>query len=370
MKLLLVSHSSGPYGAERVLLELARRLAARGHDVVLALPHAGPAADLARELPGVTLRIGGRRRLPRSAREAIGYFLGAPADALRVRRLVLDVAPDVTWINSMYNAWAAMGARLAGSPTVWHLHERSMRGPPGWVLAGVLALTADRAMAVSHYVAETFRHYPWLGSRVDVLANPLLRDPAPPVEPPEGSFTVGCVGQLEPRKRSGDLVGAVALLPEDVRGVFVGDGKHRAALEAAIRKSGVEERIEVLGFREDVPEQLARFHCLAIPSLEEPFGLIAVEAMSIGLPVIAARSGALPEVLGEAALYHEPGDSSDLARQIRRLRDDPTLYAELRASGLARAAGFAPERWIESAEAILTELGAPAVPGGRDLSLR
>src|SRR5690606_11931464 len=106
-----------------VLLELARRLAARGHDVVLALPHSGPAVHLAEELTGVTLVVGRRRRLPRTAREAAGYFLGAPVDVFRVRKLVREVSPDVTWINSIYNAWAATGARLAGSPAVWHLHE-------------------------------------------------------------------------------------------------------------------------------------------------------------------------------------------------------------------------------------------------------
>ena len=353
MKVLLVSHGSGPYGAERVLIELARRLSGRGHDVVLALPHDGPAVQLSRGVPGLTTRVCGRRRLPRTVGEAIPWLLGAPRDVRVVRRLVREVDPDVTWVNSMYNLWAAVGARLAGTPTVWHLHERSLRGPPGWVVATFAARTVDRAVAVSEFVADTFRTFPWLRDRIDVLHNPLLDERAQPHETPVGPFTVGYVGQLEPRKRVKDLVGALALLPGDVRAVLVGDGKGRKSVEAAIRRSGTGERVELTGYRDDVPDQMRRFHCLAMPSVEEPFGLAPLEAMAMGVPVIAARSGALPEVLGDAALFHEPRDAEDLARQIGRLRDDSELGSRLVARGLERVASFGPGPWIDSVEALL-----------------
>jgi glycosyltransferase involved in cell wall biosynthesis len=297
VKVLLVSHGSGPYGAERVLLELARRLTERGHVVVLALPHDGPAVELAGALPGVTRRVCGRRRLPRTIGEGLSYFLGAPGDVLTVRRLVREVEPDVTWINSMYNPWAAIGARLARSPTVWHFHERSLRGPAGWVLATIAGWAVDQVVVVSEFVADTFRTFPWLRERLEVLHNPLLHEPARGLEAPSGPFTVGYVGQLEPRKRVVDLVTAIALLSGDIRGVLVGDGKGRKAVESAIRRSDVGDRIDLAGYREDVRAQMGRFHCLAMPSLEEPFGLAVLEAMARGLPVIAARSGEHAEAI-------------------------------------------------------------------------
>lgn len=358
MKILLVSHGSGPYGAERILLELARRLASRGHKVILSLPHPGPAAESAMDLHGVTLHVGDRRRLPRTVSEGFTYLLGGPVDALTVRRLVAHLTPDITWINSMYNPWAAIGTRLTRSPMVWHLHERSMGGATGALLSMIIALTANRAVAVSAYAANSFRHFPWLGRAVEVLHNPLLHEPAPPVKPPPGPFTIGYVGQLEPRKRATDLIRAIGLLPEDTRGIIVGDGKDRAALKAAIREVSVEHRVRLVGYRSDVPAQLARFHCLAVPSLEEAFGLAALEAMASGVPVIAARSGALPEVLGEAALYHEPESPSDLARQVNRLRGDPVLRGELGARGLERAARFRPEEWMESVEALIEQVAS------------
>lgn len=78
--------------------------------------------------------------------------------------------------------------------------------------------------------------------------------------------------------------------------------------------------------------------CFVYSSLDESFGLPAVEAMACGCPVVAARAGALPEVCGEAALFADPLDPADIARAVRQLIDDPALAAHLRAAGLARAA--------------------------------
>lgn len=358
MRVLLVSHGAGPYGAERVLLELARRLALRGHAVVLDFPHPGPATERAAELGGIEVRVGDRRRLPRDLGEIPAYLAGGPGDILAIRRLVRDVAPGVTWVNSMYNPWAALGARLAGSPVVWHLHERSPTGPAGCLLAAVIGLCAARAVAVSEYAAESFRRCRSPGGSVRVLRNPLLREASPVGEPSPGPFVVGYVGQLEPRKRAPDLARAIGVLAGDVRAIFVGDGKDRAGLEAAVREVGVDDRVELVGYSADVSAQFGRIHCISIPSLGEGFGLTALEAMASGVPVVAARSGALPEVLGDAALYHEPGDASDLARQIDRLREDPILRGELKERGLRRASLFGPEAWLDTVEALLHEVAS------------
>ena len=358
MKLLLVSHSASPYGAERVLNALGRGLEERGHDVTVDYPHAGPALEAARGAVS-DVRVSGRHRLPRNAREVLGFLATAPSAVGRVRRLARDGDPDVVWINSLYNPWAALGARLSGRPVVWHLHEYPLPEPLGLATALLVGATATGVAAISRFVADGWRRYPWLRRRIAVLPNPLL-DPAEPVGTPDRPFTVGYVGQLEPRKRVTDLVRAVARLPDDVHAVIVGDGKDRPATEAVIRDGRAGHRIRLAGYRDDVRAQLARFHCVAIPSLREPFGLVALEAMAAGVPVVAARSGALPEVLGDAALYHDPGDPHDLADQIRKLKADPDLRADLVETGQRRVATFRRDVWLDGAEAI-----ARAVAEGR-----
>jgi len=80
--------------------------------------------------------------------------------------------------------------------------------------------------------------------------------------------------------------------------------------------------------------------CFVFPSLDESFGLPAVEAMACGCPVVASRAGSLPEVCGDAALLVDPADPADIARAVRLVLDDPDCATRLRAAGRARAAGF------------------------------
>ena len=93
--------------------------------------------------------------------------------------------------------------------------------------------------------------------------------------------------------------------------------------------------------------------CLAFPSFYEGFGLPPLEAMALGCPVIVARSGALPEVCGEAALYCDPHDPATLAQAIRAFQAAPALREEYRARGRARAARFT---WAGGVYALLAAL--------------
>jgi glycosyltransferase involved in cell wall biosynthesis len=89
---------------------------------------------------------------------------------------------------------------------------------------------------------------------------------------------------------------------------------------------------------------------LVLPSLEEGFGLPVLEAMTIGVPVIAARRGALPEVVGNAGPLIEPDDPEQLATAIEHLLEDEAFAAECVSNGLARARDF---RWKTTAELVM-----------------
>lgn len=355
MKLLLLSHGAGAYGAERVLLAMARGLADRGHDVVLDLPHEGPAAVAAREVEGIHLRLGGRHRLPRNAAEAVGFFATGPVAVYRTWRSVRETDADLAWVNSVFNPWAALGARLSGRPVVWHLHEWNVGPPAGWIMAMIMAFSATRLVTVSEALASVYGRYPLLRGRITTVSNPLVQ-PMDPVDPdPPGPFTVGCVGQLEPHKRVEDVVRALELVP-DARAVLVGEGKARESVASAVRAAGVGDRVVLAGYQETLADQFARFHCVAVPGVREGFGLVALEAMAAGVPVVAARAGALPEVLGDAALYFDPEDPEDLARQIRKLQEDRGLREELRNRGLRRVKGFGEDQWLDRLESMMRDV--------------
>lgn len=87
--------------------------------------------------------------------------------------------------------------------------------------------------------------------------------------------------------------------------------------------------------------------CFVLPSLYDGFGLAALEAMSCGCPVVASRGTSLFEVCGDAAVYCNPSDPTDIADEVRRVLESPTLRSELREAGLAQAQRFS---WGRSAE--------------------
>jgi glycosyltransferase involved in cell wall biosynthesis len=98
-----------------------------------------------------------------------------------------------------------------------------------------------------------------------------------------------------------------------------------------------------------LPGLYAGAHAFVLPSLHEGFGLTCLEAMACGVPVVAARAGALPETCGDAARYADPLDADDMATQIEAALGDDAL----RAAGPRRAAAFTWERTIAAIDALL-----------------
>ena len=93
--------------------------------------------------------------------------------------------------------------------------------------------------------------------------------------------------------------------------------------------------------------------CFVFPSFYEGFGLPPLEAMHCGCPVIVSRRASLPEVCGEAAIYCNPADPDDIAKCLRQVLTSKDLRDELRAAGLARAAGFTWQKSAQRMEEIL-----------------
>jgi glycosyltransferase involved in cell wall biosynthesis len=88
---------------------------------------------------------------------------------------------------------------------------------------------------------------------------------------------------------------------------------------------------------------------LVQPSFEEGFGITVLEAMTVGVPIVAAKRGALPEVVGDAGILVERTDAEDLARAIQTMLDEPATAAACAARGLVRARQF---RWTETARRV------------------
>lgn len=165
------------------------------------------------------------------------------------------------------------------------------------------------------------------------------------------------VGTVEPRKNLAGLLEAyarlLAIAPDAPDLVVAGrlTESPEALLSAASRRL-LEPRVRFAGYVSDEAKRRLYHEALAvvIPSFEEGFGLPALEAMTLGVPVVAARRGSLPEVLGDEAVYVDPEDPVSIAHGLRRITTDPALRQRLSEAGRTRSALF---RWDTGAARVL-----------------
>jgi glycosyltransferase involved in cell wall biosynthesis/GT2 family glycosyltransferase len=178
----------------------------------------------------------------------------------------------------------------------------------------------------------------------------------------QATARVGFVGRLERIKGVEYFLLAAAILAADhpdVRFVVAGKGSREGELRALAADLGISGRIEFLGHVDSVPSLLAVLDVVVVPSLSEASGLTAMEALGLGVPVVATRVGGLPEIVvdEETGLLVAPGDEVALARAVARLLDDHALARTLAEAGARRVEErFALARMVDGYLRLYREL--------------
>jgi glycosyltransferase involved in cell wall biosynthesis len=154
------------------------------------------------------------------------------------------------------------------------------------------------------------------------------------------------VGTLEPRKNLPALIRAYAAIRAETGATLVlagGKGWFYEEIFRTVRDLGLADVVRFPGYVPDaeLPLWYNSAEVFVYPSLYEGFGLPALEALACAVPVIAANTSALPEVVGQAGLLIDPADDAALAAALRAVLTDPALAARLRAAGPPQAARFA-----------------------------
>ncbi|MGZ8869052.1 MAG: glycosyltransferase family 4 protein [Thermoanaerobaculia bacterium] len=250
-------------------------------------------------------------------------------------------------------------------PSVVSIHDfTSITMPARHLLKTVLSFNlfigrslemAHRVAAVSKAVAdETMRGFGVPASRIEIVPNGVDEFWSPGTRG-ESDYLL-YAGTLEPRKGVHDLIAAWSSLPEPrPRLILAGDPGWRTAVVDA-------PGIEVRGFvtRAELRELYRGARAFIYPSRYEGFGLPPLEAMACGAPVIATRTGAIPDYANGAALLVPPGSRSDLKNAIAKMLRDPGLRRDFRARGPERASHY---RWDASARAMTRLLAEAAACG-------
>ena len=211
------------------------------------------------------------------------------------------------------------------------------------------ATAADLIIAVSAFTASQVENYLNVpASRIRVIHHGVLPRPPQPGIPREKIIL--CVGAIQKRKNQIGLVRAFRAAPAGWTLVLAGsEGHEAAAVLQEIANSPMAGRIQVTGYISDqeIAAWYARASIFAFPSLDEGFGMPALEAMAAGVPVIAGNRSSLPEVCGNAALLVDPANDGELADAVKLLTGDEGLRDRMVHAGKVHAAKF---RWTDAVQ--------------------
>lgn len=341
-------------GAERVCLSLCADLQQRGHRVLLlckpdgGLPDEACKLGLAVQTPNISGKLN----------------LAAPFTIARIAR---QFGADVVHTHlSSASLWGGLAGRLAGIPTLGHVHALNT-----WFYYRFSTMAATCSGGVKQYVVAqgadpakvrvVYNGIP--ANRLDgVLSSAEARQmlglaPDQPV--------VACVAHLSPKKGQIFLLQAVALLRDRFPGLvclLAGEGEMAEQLQQQAAALGIAGRVRLLGFRRDVMSVMQAADIVVLPSIaKEGLGLVLVEAALLEKPTIGSNAPGIDEAVedGVTGLLVAPGDATALAERLALLLGDAVLRCQMGQAGRERALQmFTQEAMVDQFEAIYRELVA------------
>jgi len=281
----------------------------------------------------------------------------------------LDVVHAHWWIPAGLSAW------LAGRPYVVTLHGSDValleRSRPARLVARRVLHRAARVTAVSSYLAERAARAVRLAPG-RILVQPMPLDTRAFTRTSRGGGGIVTVGRLTSQKRIHLLLEALVELRARGRTLtltIIGDGPTRPALEWRVAELGIAGQVRFLG--EVPPERVANAvgdaDVFVFPAVGEGLGLVAAEALLLGVPVVAARDGGgVTDIVPEtgAGRLVSP-DAREIARAIEQLASDPESRRLAAAAGVALRRRFEPAVVAERFEALYAEVAAQRSRGER-----
>lgn len=344
------------------LLALAQGQQALGHEVRVLAPHGAGLKE--RERVGgvdvVRYRYGAEKQETLAyagtmheqalgawaARWRLAQFIRAGRRALReeCRAFQPDLLHVHWWVPGGFSFWPG---NAAGCPVVLTSHGTDLflldRFPIARAVAGPIFRSAAQVTVISNPLVERVRKLGVPADRITVLPMPVSAERfAPPLHNVRDTGRLLFVGRLIERKGAEYAVRAVAALRKQGRAVrltIIGDGPERTRLTALIEELGLRESVDLAGAlpHDDIAEHYRTASMLLMPAVtdwkgeQEGFGMVLVEAMASDLPVVATRSGGIPDVVteGETGLLVPERDAAALAAAAARLLDDPAFAVRL-----------------------------------------
>lgn len=355
-------------GAEAQILEVVRRLdRARFTPVVAWLKGVGELAPAFEEagIRTVNLRLG-ERPGPESLRETIRCFRELKPHVVHTHLGKADVVGGIA-------------ARFTGVPVVVstkHNEDAYLRFPPVGLAGRAVAQLADEIVVISGAVGRFLKRKMFLPERRMRLIRygyppngaaggtdeAISRELKAEFGLAEDAKVVSCIARLTKQKGLYDLLRAMSLLRDaapEARLLIVGRGELGLKLAEHVKLLGLEPTVRFTGFRRDISRILRGSDLMVLPSHWEGFGMVLLEAMEAGIPVVGTRVGAIPEVVaaGETGIIVPPKDPDALATGMVRMLRHPEEAAAMGLAGQRRLADvFGIDEAVARHEELYAEL--------------
>ena len=350
------------------LLRVLPHLEAYGWSFTFWTPGPGPLRD---DLERRGYPVAGEPRLLRYSLSGLREPPGAPARLAsapgylrRFRRWLRQESPAIVQANTLIMIPEAIAARTCGARVFLYVHEILPRGIKGAVAGRLIRMAAHQVLTNSETSLAALR-------RGGVDARMAYYGTELPDAPARGTadrpFVVGVLGNVSRRKGTDVFVAAAELVRRELPQVefrIVGpcpDGPERRWAEGLVARA-LENGVRH-GTTSDPFSELAEWDLLVLPSRSEPFGLVVIEAMAMGLPVVATSiDGPREIVTAETGLLVEVNDVRGLAGAILELARDRERGERMGAAGRARVAStFTLERQAKAVDRAYRETAAGAV---------
>ncbi len=386
-RIAYIDHAQELGGAEHSLLDLLARLDRDRFEPLLV--HCADAAwvEKARELGVQCEALLGMSEIYRLRRDEIQRglwrnFQHAALTYQEARRLTSELRKlelDLVHTNTLKaHVVGGLAAHWIGRPLVWHLRDILGPEPAREVLRVAGRRVRPHVICISRAVAETLpaddppRTIIYNGTSLERFCP---RQPSAALREelgiPTGGRVLTIVSRLTPWKGHVVLLRAmrqVLARHSDTTLLIVGEAAFWNAdyvgeLEDLAGELGVREATRFTGYRQDIPDLLALTDVFVLPSTDEPFGRVIVEAMAMELPVVATATGGVPEIVkqGETGLLVPPEEPTVLAEAIIRLLEDGELRREMGTRGRERVlAHFDARRTVRQVQELYERLLVPA----------
>lgn len=354
LRVVFVNHTGKVSGAEKILLHMIAGLDREIYEPRLVCATDGPLAEVASS-QGVPCQTVAplQARFTKRPDMLMRYGFSIIGSVMNLRSCIKQNAPDIIHCNTVRAGIVTTIATLGmKAPVIWHVHDILPDHPITSVIRRLAKYSKrTHAIGVSVATARAFAGRLDFGDRVSVIHNGIDLSRFPRRWQKEehlsielgispSDFLVATVGQIAPRKNLSGLISAFARVLQNTSNahlaivgdaIFNEDFKYRDGLIAQAEELNIADRIHFTGARKDIDRVMRSSDLIVLNSLEEPFGLVLVEAMSSGTPVLASAVGGVPEIVTDnvTGFLVNSDDEAGLTAKIMELMSNPARMEEV-----------------------------------------